>query len=273
MGGPARTLLIVAALIPLAAPAAAQARDFNCDASAVRLQLGGQATVEPITANRGAPTCKDVKSQTKQTIGPVTLGALIAETRVPNATQVDAQGGLALVSVSAEALAGIPIPTLDFVDQIPPVVVPVSPLDQALGLPSTITVDIRPAIKSIVAGLQAGPLLELSGSVANAHARCDGSTPVLSGDTQTAGLKVLGQKIPTDAVVNQALTLYNGQTIDPSKLDLSKIVLPPGMSFTNPLTGTILQNAVGPVLAALPPITLPASLLNVSVTPSSQQQT
>jgi hypothetical protein len=248
----------------------AQARDFNCDASAVRLQVLGQATVEPITANRGESSCKEVKSQTKQTIGPVTLGALYAETTVPTSTDVQAQGGLGLLSVSADALAGLPIPTLDAVDQIPsvPVTLPPNPL-----LPSSITVDIRPAVKSLVAGLKTGPLLELAGSIATANAKCDGSTPKLSGHTETVGLKVLGQEIPTNAVVNQALTLYNGQTIDPSKLDLSQVVLPPGLSFTDPLVGTILQNAVGSALAALPPITLPASLINLSVKPQSQTVT
>ena len=59
-------LVSVLAGFALAVPAA-QARDFNCDASAVRLTLGGQATVEPITANRGESACKDVKSQTKTT--------------------------------------------------------------------------------------------------------------------------------------------------------------------------------------------------------------
>src|SRR4051812_43291097 len=254
MGGPPMTrfFLLAAALIPLGVPAAAQARDFNCDASAVRLQLLGQATVEPITANRGESTCKEVKSQTKQTIGPLTLGALIAETKLPKPTEVDAQGGLGLVSVSADALAALPIPTLDAIDQIPPVPVPL-PADPLL--PTGLTIDIRPAVKSLVGGLKTGPLLELAGSLANAHARCDGSGAVLSGDTQTVGLKVLGQEIPTNAVVNQALTLYDGQTIDPSKLDLSQIVLPPGLSFTDPLLGTVLQNAVKDALAALPPIT------------------
>jgi hypothetical protein len=259
------TFLVVVAAFFVLGTSVADARDFNCDASAVRLQLGGQSTVEPITANRGAPTCKEVKSQTKQTIGPVTLGALIAETKVPKPTEVDAQGGLGLVSVSADALAALPIPTLDAIDQIPPVPLPANPL-----LPTGLTIDIRPAVKSLVSGLKTGPLLELAGSLANAHARCDGSGPVLSGDTQTVGLKVLGQEIPTNAVVNQALTLYDGQTIDPSKLDLSQIVLPPGLSFTDPLLGAVLQNAVKDALAALPPITLPASLLNLSIKPSSQ---
>ena len=265
-----KALLAAVLLVLLAIPASAQARDFNCDASALRLQLGGQATAEPITANRGSSTCKEVKSQTKITVDPITLGALIAETTVPKATEADAQGGIGLVSVGAGALAGIPIPTLDAVDQIPAVSVPIPLNGQLLGLPPTITVDIRPAVKSLVSGLQAGPLLELAGSLANAHARCNGSTPVLTGDTQTVGLKVLGQTIPTDAAIQQALTLYNGQTIDPSKLDLSQIVLPPGLSFTDPLLGTILQTAVGGALAALPPITLPESLINLSIKPSSQ---
>jgi hypothetical protein len=261
------TFLVVLAAVFVLGTSVAHARDFNCDASAVRLQVLGQATVEPITANRGESSCKQVKSQTKQTVGPVTLGALYAETTVRAATDVQAQGGLGLVSLSADALAGLPIPTLDEIDQIAavPVTLPANPL-----LPPTITVDIRPAVKSLVAGLKTGPLLELAGSIATANAKCDGSTPKLSGHTETVGLKVLGQEIPTNAVVNQTLTLYNGQTIDPSKLDLSQVVLPPGLSFTDPLVGTILQNAVGSALAALPPISLPASLINLSIKPSSQ---
>jgi hypothetical protein len=92
----------------------------------------------------------------------------------------------------------------------------------------------------------------------------------VAGSTQVADLSVLGQKLPTDAVVNQALNLYDGQTIDPSKLDLSKVALPAGLSFTDPLLGTILQGLVQPVLAALPPIQLPASVLGVLVKPSNQ---
>src|SRR5690349_24592689 len=115
-------LVVVAAAFVLGT-SVAQARDFNCDASAVRLTLGGQQTVEPITANRGQTECKDVKSQTKQTVGPVTLGALIAETSVPKADTVDAQGGLGLVQVSADALAGLPTIDLSAIDQITPITI------------------------------------------------------------------------------------------------------------------------------------------------------
>jgi hypothetical protein len=260
-------LVVVAAAFVLGT-SVAQARDFNCDASAVRLTLGGQQTIEPITANRGQSACKEVKSQTKQTIGPVTLGALIAETTVPKATAADAQGGLGLVSVSADALAAVPIPTLDAIDQLPPVPLPANPL-----LPSGLTIDIRPAVKSLVGGLKTGPLLELAGSLANAHARCDGSNPVLTGDTQTVGLKVLGQEIPTNAIVNQALTVFDGQTIDPSKLDLNQIPLPPALTFTDPTLQAVVQSVIQQALDQLPPITLPASLLNLSIKPSSQVKT
>src|SRR4051794_701854 len=260
-------LFAVAAVFVLGT-SVAHARDFNCDASAVRLTLGGQAAIEPITANRGSGTCKEVKSQNKQTIGPVTLGALIAETTVPKPTQVDAQGGLGLVAVSADALAGIPIPTLDFIDQIPEVPLPANPL-----LPSGLTVDIRPAIKSLVGGLKAGPLLQLAGSVANAHARCDGSNPVLTGDAQTVGLTVLGQEIPTNAAVNEALTVFDGQMIDPSKLDLNQIPLPPALTFTDPTLQAVVQSVIQQALDQLPDIQLPASLLNLSIKPSSQVKT
>jgi hypothetical protein len=257
--------LIVLVAVFVLGTSVAHARDFNCDASAVRLTLGGQQTVEPITANRGESACKEVKSQTKQTIGPVTLGALYAETTRSSDAAAQAQGGLGLVSVSADALAALPIPTLDAIDQLPAVPLPANPL-----LPAGLTIDIRPAVKSLVGGLKTGPLLEVAGSIATANASCDGSTPKLSGHTETVGLKVLGQEIPTNAAVNQVLTVFDGQTIDPSKLDLSQIVLPPGLSFTDPLLGTVLQDAVKQALAGLPAIELPASLLNLSIKPSSQ---
>jgi hypothetical protein len=255
----------------LAAPAA-QARDFNCDASALRLQLGGATTVEPVTANRGVSACKEVKSQTAAQSGPISGGVLLAETTVPSRNEVQARGGLGQLSVGLGALSGIPLPTLDAIDGIPAVTVPIpGGGPPPLPLPASIQVDIRPAVKALVAGVTTGPLLELAGSIATAHARCVDSNPQLTGETAVVGLKVLGQTLPTDAAVQQALTLYNGQTINPSALDLSKIVLPPGLSFTDPLLGTTLQNAVSGVLATLPAITLPESLLKVAITPSSQQ--
>lgn len=268
MGKVARAWMIAAAFAVFAP--AAHARDFNCDASAARITVGSSATVEPLTANRGSSTCKTVKSQTSGGAGGVNGGILVAQTTRASDSQADATGGLGQLSVSLSALSGLPIPTLDAVNQIPAVPVPIPLAGQLLGLPSTINVDIRPAVNALVTGVTSGDLLDVQGSVANAHARCVNGTPQLSGDTTVLGVRVLGQTLPTDAIVNQALTLYDGQTIDPSKLDLTKVVLPPGLSFTDPTVGAILQAAVQPVISALPPITLPASLINVSLKPSSQ---
>jgi hypothetical protein len=258
-----RALLGIGIATAIIAPSA-QARDFTCDASAVRLQLGSAATIEPVTANRGGTSCKAVKVQTAATNGPISGGSLLAQTSLASATDAQAIGGVGQLSVGQGALAGIPLPTLDAINAIPlvPVTLPLPP-----PLPSSITVDVRPAVQALVGGLPNTSLLDLAGSVASAQASCDGSTPKLRGTTQVAGLKVLGQTLPTDQVVQQALTLYNGQTIDPSALDLSKIALPPGLSFTDPALGTIIKTAV---LGAIPQITLPASFLQVSIKPSSQ---
>ena len=264
--------LIAASALAFATPAA-QARDFNCDASALRLQIATAAPVEPITANRGAATCQTVTSRTSASAGPVSGGILVAQTTRASDDQAQAVGGLGQLSVNLSALTGVPIPTLSAIDSLPAVSVPIPLAGQLLGLPSSISVDIRPAVKALVNGIASGDLLDVAGSVATANARCVNGSPQLSGNTTVFGVKVLGQTLPTDAVVKQALTLYNGQTIDPSQLDLSKIVLPAGLSFTDPALGTILQTAVQGVLATLPPITLPASLLDVSLSPSSQTVT
>lgn len=266
MAGITRLLLGIGIAAAIIAPSA-QARDFNCDASAVRLQLGSATTIEPITANRGGTSCKAARLQTNATSGPISGGSLLAQTLLPNSTEAQATGGVGSLSLGQGALSAIPLPTLTAIDALPtvPVSLPLPP-----PLPSSITVDVRPAVQALVGGLPNASLLDLTGSVATADARCDGSMPKLTGTSQVASVKVLGQPLPTDQVVQQALTLYNGQTIDPSALDLSKITLPPGLSFTDPAFGTIIKTAV---LGAIPQITLPASFLQVSITPSSQQVT
>ena len=265
IGRRSRLLLPALALITFAfAASSAEARDFNCDASALRLTLGGAQTIEPMTANRGASSCKTVKSQTSLQTGVVDGGALIAETNVPAVNSAEARGGLASLSVGLGALAGIPVPTLDAIDAIAPVPLPLpAPL-------KPVTADIRPAVKALVTGALSGELLQVDGSMATADATCVNGQPQLTGKSSVLGIKVLGQTLPTDAVIQQALTLYNGQTINPGALDLSKIVLPAGLSFTDPALGQILQDALGTALAQNP-ITIPASVVDVSITPSSQQ--
>src|SRR5947209_5992791 len=137
MDGPLRFSLLALVLLFLVAAPTASARDFNCDASAIRLQLGGSATVEPVTANRGATTCRAVGSPTSIATTNVSAGVLVAQTSVPNPREADAVGGLSQLTVGLGALAGIPNPTQTAINQIAPVVVPISPADQLLGLPAS----------------------------------------------------------------------------------------------------------------------------------------
>lgn len=261
--------LLAGTLIALAAPPA-HALDFSCDASALRIQVGTSAVLEPVTANRGSLTCQTESKSTPLDLGLVT-GSLLAETTVTSATDTVARGGLGSLTLHAGVLAGVGAPTLDAVDALPSITVPVGAAGQLLGLPSSITVDIRPAVKALVKSALTSPLLEVDGSVATARASCVDSKALLSGDSRVLGVSVLGQRLPTDATLQQAVNLYDGQTINPGALDLSKIVLPPGLSFTDPLLGTILQGAVKGVLGGLPNISLPASVLSVSIKPSSQE--
>src|SRR4051812_16638178 len=143
-------LALVGFAIAVAVAPSAQARDFNCDASSIRIQVAGNATVEPVTANRGETDCKEVKSQTSASSGPVSGGVLLAQTSRPNDKEAQALGGLGTLSVGQGALAGIPLPTLDAVNQLPAVTVPIPLAGQLLGVPSSITVDVRPAVNALV---------------------------------------------------------------------------------------------------------------------------
>src|SRR5260221_10089214 len=133
---------LVGCFFVLAAPAA-QARDFNCDASALRLQLGGATTVEPVTANRGVSACKEVKTQTAAQSGPVAGGVLLAETTVPSRNEAHARGGLGQLSVTLDALSGVPLPTLDAIDALPAVPVPTPIGGQLLGPPRALQPGLR----------------------------------------------------------------------------------------------------------------------------------
>src|SRR2546423_1430644 len=77
--------------LAFAAPGA-QARDFNCDASALRLQIASAPVVEPVTANRGSALCKAITSQLPSSI-PGVAGTLLAQTTVPGVTQAASFGG------------------------------------------------------------------------------------------------------------------------------------------------------------------------------------
>jgi hypothetical protein len=269
-----RTLIVAMAATAVAAfaqPAgAAAAVTFNCDASALRATLLTLPPIEPITANRGAAICQAASGILAQLPAPLTLNAAVAQTSVtPDGREADATGGVANLAVAPLGIPSNLLPSQQAVDSLPAVSVPLPALPLA-GLPASITVDLRPAVKALLAALPTADLIDLKVATAYARAVCTNGAPQLQGASQALGLSVLGQQLPTDQALSQALTLLQTQNIDPKNLDLSKIVLPAGLSFTQPGIGTLLQTAVKAVLAGLPPIQIPASVAEVRVTPNEQ---
>ena len=248
------------ALGAAAAPAGAQS--FGCEASALRGTVLGGTPVEPVTANRGGATCR-TDSATGPFGVPLTLGAstLAANTLVSGpAGRVDQQVATATGAVGNLRIGALP--TL-------PVALPAPPeLPGPIDVPGVGSVDLRPALQALLpnGGLPTGDLLAARSVAAQATGQCAGGRPALRGASSVEGLSVLGQDLPVGAVVDRTLTLIGGATIDPSLADVSKAVLPAGVSLDVPGVRDALQAA----LDALPAIEVPPVLARVRVTPGAQ---
>lgn len=295
-------LALSAAALTAAAPSVASAAP-TCDASALRGTILGSsaATLEPITANRGAATC------TKQSAGgaqaaqalaalPLTANVLGASTYITPAGTANekqailASGGLAGLDVKALPTLPITLPTAAIPSELLTLNVPIGQLTSTLGLspitstllttlgvPSTLTFDLKAAIDTLLPNGQLPnvDLISVGAATAYAGASCQNGTFTPFGVSQVADVKVLGQTIPTDTAANQALSLIDTSNIDLSKIDLTKITLPAGLSsgvlgILSPLLGQIQNLVLKPLVAALPKIAIPATLANVKLTPSSQ---
>src|SRR5688572_7399994 len=267
MPRPARKLLPALSavlLAALAAPGGASAANWTCEGSAVRGTVLGQATIEPLTANKGQETCKPARAGLAGlTAGlPLPLGvtALGAETTVEGADQpvarqkVAALGGIADLSVRAlpELPLQVPLPDLS---QVPTITVP--------GVGS---VDLKPAVQALLPNgrLPNADIVRIQGLVSYAAGECTDAGVQLNGSSRVAGLTVLGQELPLNQVVERTLTLVDSQNIDPSNAPIDA-VLPPGVVL-DPVTRGVIQSA----LDAIPTITIPATLVTVKVTPAQQ---
>jgi hypothetical protein len=247
-------LLCAAALAALiAAPSSAHAASFNCEASALR--LAAPAPLEPVTANAGASSCAPAESggALPATPLPLTGGAVFARTTLtgsdPLSQVATATAGIGDLTVTS-LLPGIPAPDLSAL-----------PGGGVLSLPGIGTVDIRPALDALVT--PAGPLLQLSALKSEATARCSAGNPALAGSSSVASLKVLGTELATSAPVEKTIRALDAQTIDPSSIDVSKVLAP-----TADLSA--LQLALQPALDALPDISVPARAVQVEVTPGEE---
>src|SRR5581483_11788400 len=104
-----------------------------------------------------------------------------------------------------------------------------------LGLPTTLQVDVRDAVRALVP-TPGTALVSADILTANASITCTNGSPAVSGSSQLAGVKLLGQDLALTGVVDQAVSLIDTQDIDPSKLDVSKVhIITPLNGITDPV--------------------------------------
>jgi hypothetical protein len=253
----------VVLLLLLAPPGRAAAATWTCDASALRTALAGAPAVEPVTANRGAPGCTAtsaggrtaLSSALPQALAGATAGA--ATDLQPASAAPDQQVATATATISN--LRVLPLP-----GQIPAPPIPAGLA--SFTIPGGPTVDLTAAIQALLT--PPSELLGIDALTTSVTGECQGGRPVLTGTSTTGGLRVLGRDVATDGTLQQAFDVTDGQTIDPSRLDLSKVTLPGGAALPAALVAP-LQTA----LAALPAIAIPAQVGQLTVRPGEEIRT
>ena len=239
-------LAAVAAASAFVMPGTASAAGWSCSATA----LSGQPSGAPVAANVGAPTCHAASAGGNAPVLPIPLRAAVLSAR----TALDGPAGdpaeQRATATGEVSSLGIGIPASL------PINVPLTSINVPLGP----TVDITSALRTLVP-VPTGMLAGIQASSATAVGQCANGSPRLSGTTQTTGITVLGQPLPADQVVQRAINALGATTIDPSTLTPSALPAP-----LNALPLALLQ----PLLDALPNVTVPATVAQVSLTPGSQ---
>ena len=250
------------ALMMLAGAATADAAPtFKCEASALRASVLGQAPVEPVTTGRTGD-CK-----TAQATPALAVPQLLNAQALIASTAFDGGKGTAQATGGVAQLAAVPtpdfvaqLPTKQFIDNLQNVTVP---LPAPVG---PVQVNIKDAVAALVP-LPGTPLVSADVLTSTVAASCQNGRPVLSGSSRLAGVKLLGNEVGVNGVVEQSLAVMDSQSIDMSKLDLSKVSI---ITPLDPVTHALAQSLLGPALAQLPPIQIPASVLQFKLTPSEQ---
>jgi hypothetical protein len=267
------------ALIGAGASSAQAAPVLHCEASPLRATLGGSQTIEPVIQGRDGD-CATGEAVPSAALPPLlTASALTARTDFDaTAGAGAARGGIASLQVlpSSAVLDQALAPINQAIDALPlQTVTLANPLPGIPGLPAlgSVTLDVRGAIRALLpASFPA--LLSADVLEASANVSCAAGAPSLSGSSTIAGVKLLGQGVALDGVLNTVLPLLGGQSISLASLDLSKVKLFSDTLGLNQITGLALPlvlDAIRPLLAAVPPIPLPPSnLLSFSLVPNEQ---
>jgi hypothetical protein len=176
----------------------------------------------------------------------------------PVAGPVQEQAATAQGTVSDIRVASLPSLPIDLPD---PDFSPVDAIQTPLG-----TADLRPALEALIQprALPDLDLLRVQAAHAEATARCVSGVPRLTGRSSVASASVNGLELGLDKATTEVVRLIDSQTIDPSDIDIAKVVAPPGVSLA------ALQAVLQPILDTLPDITVPATLARVRVTPNER---
>ena len=261
-----RAAAVVAALITAvwalgaaAAPAPAAAASWGCDASALRGTLAG-ATFEPVTANRGAAAC-----------APATAGGATALAGLPVALT---GGGLA-AATGLQPARGRGRPAgrdRDGARHRPP--------SRPAARPDPGAADPRRPRERLDPRRHRRPHARDRGA---RHAARGTARRLLGDEQRDRPLRRrpprtdrdLGDHRPArprphrdSGSLDQAIPVTGAQTISPSQLDPAKVTLPGGAPLPAALVGPLRT-----ALAALPPITLPAQVGQLTVRPGEETRT
>ncbi|HEV7751715.1 MAG TPA: hypothetical protein VGO71_09230 [Baekduia sp.] len=262
---------MIASLVGATGAQAAPA--FHCEASALRATVAGTQTVEPVTRGRGAD-CTTGSATPSLALPPLlSAQALFADTTFDAASPSgSATGGIAHLAVlpSPELIAQAQAPIVAAIKALEPLKLSLPGLPPVPGLPpiTGVQVDISAALLALIPPVPSS-LVSVDLLNAQANVGCGGGAAVFSGASQVAGVKLLGQDIGLDGVLDQTLPLINAQSIALSQLDFTKVKVYDPTGLTQ-ITAPLVLAAVKPALAALPPISLPASPITVQLIPNEQ---
>ncbi len=272
-------------------------------APAIEPITANQGNAECADAKAGGAIAADLLSAL-----PVQAGVLAAQTNVtPAGTANDKQavlasGGIADLAVKALPTLPLTLPTAQIPAELTTLTVPLGSLTGLVpGLGGVVgnvggglggllggggggggsvtpsgdlVFDLKPAINALLpgGGLPNVDIVNIRAANAIAGADCKTGIAKPFGSSQVVGLKVLGQELPTNAALDQVLTLIDTSSVDLSTVDVTKIPLPAGLDAATAalLTPAVLSTILQPLVNALPPIAIPATLANVKITPSSQ---
>ena len=255
---------------------AASAHAYTCSASALRGTVLTQSGLEPVVAGGDGACHNDVASLDKLPAPLTGIAGASTDLTGPadQPTQQRAQAISGLEGFSIGSLSSVPValPAAQIPSGLDAVRVPLPASLGLLGLGSAITVDALPAAKALV------PVRQLPDTALAAvqslrsivSGQCLAGLPNLDGASAVQGLTALGDQLPVDQPVDRAVTLLSEQTIPLDGIAIDKVVLPAGLSFSDPVTGAALRTAVQNAIAGLPPIVLPAAIGHVTTTPAEQ---